>query len=172
MAISGSLIGEAWSTLGIYLNPSVLYRTYEQFLCAIGGLFLALALLLHGSLLSHASRVYLSFLFLIIVFTTSFPTTSASVTPAELLYPVIVVIDGKLLAIILIFPEFSSNFLCGTTNESLNETSRALTMGRQYLLGTDSPRRVVGAFIKPSNPFRQNPRKSLSVSTAAKVYLR
>lgn len=134
LALAGALLGLAWSTFGLYLsgliiesNPSAAY--------AVRGLFLVIAMIIHGFLRSYAPRLFLFVVLLIIPSLVTMLSTTKQVTTAgvtEILYPILIA-TGVLLAVnLLIFPEFSSSFLGQLTIEALNDTAIALEKAGCY----------------------------------------
>ncbi|KAH8804660.1 hypothetical protein F5884DRAFT_796815 [Xylogone sp. PMI_703] len=138
LAISGTLLGTAWSTLGLYLS-SLIFETNRPAAYTIRGIFLAIALLFHGLLRSHTPRLFIFVLLLVIVSVVSLTGTSTEVTRVgvtTLLYPILTASAILLAVNTLIFPEFSSGFLGTTTIETLNETVEVLRDAGQYFLDT------------------------------------
>jgi hypothetical protein len=136
LAVSGTLVGIGWSMFGLYLS-SLVYNTNAPAAYAIRGLFLAIALLLHGFLRSHTPRLFLFVLLLIIVSVVSLTSTATAVTKVsvtQLLYPILTAVGLLLLINLFIFPEFSSSFLGVTTIETLGETVSALRDAGKYFV--------------------------------------
>ena len=138
LVLGGTLLGVAWSALGIYLgslvipgNPSAAY--------AIRGGFLAIAVMVHGFLRSGTPRLFILVLLLIIVSVVSLTSTATAVTPGlatQILYPVLLAAGVIVLVNLSIFPEFSSSFLGQMTIETLNDTSKALEDAGRYFTYT------------------------------------
>ena len=137
LALSGTLVGLSWSTLGLYLS-SLLIRENAQAAYAIRALFLILAVLLHGFLRSRTPRLFVFVLLLIICSVVSLTSTATTVTKlgvTQILYPILLAIGVIILVNISIFPEFSSRFLGQTTINTLDETAKALKNAGDYFVG-------------------------------------
>lgn len=139
LVLGGTLLGLAWSTLGIYLgslvmpdNPAVAYT--------IRGTFLAIATIFHGFIRSQAPRLFI-FVFLLIIVSvvtlTSVATAVTRVAVTQILYPIFIAAGIILLINLLVFPEFSSSYLGETTIETLNEIATVLRKAGQYFTGID-----------------------------------
>jgi uncharacterized membrane protein YgaE (UPF0421/DUF939 family) len=138
LAISGTLVGIGWSTFGIYLS-SLIYESNPPAAYTIRGLFLVVALLMHGFLRSHTPRLFIFVLLLIIVSVVSLTSTATLVSKTSvtlLLYPILTASGVLLLVNTLVFPEFSSSFLGITTIETLGETVGALRGAGKYFVTT------------------------------------
>lgn len=138
LALSGTILGTAWSTLGLYLS-SLVYDGNRPAAYTIRGIFLAVAVVFHGLLRSHTPRLFIFVLLLVIVSVVTLTGTSTSVTRigvTQLLYPIFTASGILLLVNTLIFPEFSSGFLGTTTIETLNETVGTLRDAAQYFIDT------------------------------------
>ena len=136
LAVSGTLLGVAWSTFGVYLS-SLVYKTNAPAAYTIRGLFLVVALLMHGFLRSHTPRLFIFVLLLIIVSVVSLTSTATAVSKTSittLLYPILTAAGVLLLVNTLVFPEFSSAFLGRTTIETLGETVGALRDAGKYFV--------------------------------------
>ena len=128
-----------WSNLGLYLssltieaNPSAAY--------AIRGLFLTVALLVHGFLRSYAPRLFVALVLLIIVSVVNMLSTARQVTTTgvtQILYPVLIATGVILLVNLFIFPEFSSSFLGQKTIETLSDIAVALERAGYYFTHSD-----------------------------------
>ncbi|KAE9363848.1 hypothetical protein N431DRAFT_432020 [Stipitochalara longipes BDJ] len=136
LAISGTLVGIGWSTFGLYLS-SLVYHYNPPAAYTIKGLFLVVALMVHGFLRSHTPRLFIFVLLLIIVDVVGLTSTATAVTKlgvTQLLYPILTASGVLLLINTLIFPEFSSGFLGVTTIETLGETVGALRDAGKYFI--------------------------------------
>jgi Fusaric acid resistance protein-like/Aromatic acid exporter family member 2/Putative ER transporter, 6TM, N-terminal len=136
LAISGTLVGIGWSSFGVYLS-SLVYRHDPPAAYTIKGLFLVVALMVHGFLRSHTPRLFIFVLLLVIVDVVSLTSTATAVTKigvTQLLYPILTASGVLLLVNTLIFPEFSSGFLGVTTIETLGETVGALRDAGKYFI--------------------------------------
>ncbi|TVY91041.1 putative membrane protein [Lachnellula willkommii] len=136
LAISGTLVGVAWSTFGLYLS-SLIYSTDKPAAYTIRGVFLVFALMLHGFLRSHTPRLFIFVLLLVIVSVVSLTSTATHVTTmavTQLLYPILTAAGVLILVNVLVFPEFSSGFLGATTIETLGETVEALRDTGRYFV--------------------------------------
>ncbi|TAQ90015.1 hypothetical protein B7494_g1642 [Chlorociboria aeruginascens] len=136
MAVMGTLIGCGWSMLGIFLS-GLIYDHDSPAAYTIRGIFFVIALLFHGFLRSHTPRLWIFVLLFIIICSVSLTTTATHVTTAavtQLLYPILSSTAVLLLVNILVFPEFSSDFLGITTIETLGETVGALRDAGSYFI--------------------------------------
>ena len=134
LALGGSLVGVAWSSLGIYLGSLVIYRdspaTYTM-----RGIFLAVAMMVHGFLRSGTPRLFIFVLLLIIVSVVTLTSTATAFTPVlvtQILYPIMMAAGVIILVNLCVFPEFSSSFLGQMTIETLNDTAKALDDAGRY----------------------------------------
>jgi len=136
LAVSGSLVGIAWSSFGLYLS-SLVYGHNPPAAYTIKGLFLVVALMVHGFLRSHTPRLFIFVLLLVIVVVVGLTSTATAVTKlgvTQLLYPILTASGVLLLVNTLVFPEFSSGFLGVTTIETLGETVCALRDAGKYFI--------------------------------------
>lgn len=138
LALSGTMLGVAWSMLALYLS-SLIYHSNPQAAFTIRGIFLAIALLFHGILRSHTPRLFLMVLLLVIVTVVSTTSTATAVTTlsvTQLVYPIVTASVVLLAVNTLVFPEFSSSFLGITTIETLGETVSALRDAGRYFIAS------------------------------------
>ncbi|KAN0104840.1 Protein of unknown function (DUF2422) domain containing protein [Hyaloscypha variabilis] len=136
LALSGTLVGVGWSTFGLYLS-SLVYHHNPPAAYTIKGLFLVVALMVHGFLRSHTPRLFIFVLLLIIIDVVGLTSTATVVTKlgvTQLLYPILTASGVLLLVNTLVFPEFSSGFLGVTTIETLGETVGALRDAGKYFI--------------------------------------
>ncbi|KAI9808428.1 MAG: hypothetical protein M1827_007247 [Pycnora praestabilis] len=136
LAVSGTILGVAWSIFGIYLSSLVIANNAPA-AYAIRGVFLAIALMIHGFLRSHTPRLFTLVLLLIIVSVVSLTSPAVSVTSTlatQILYPILTAVGVLLLVNISIFPEFSSGFIGETTIETLDETVHTLKDAGVYFV--------------------------------------
>lgn len=141
LTIIGTLLGTAWSTLGIYLS-SLIYETDSPAAYTIKGIFLVVAVLFHGFLRSHTPRLFIMVLLMLIVCVVSLTGTSVAVTTTmvtTLLYPILTATAVLLIVNLCVFPEFSSSFLGKTTIETLGETIGAVRDAGKYFIFTNMP---------------------------------
>jgi uncharacterized membrane protein YgaE (UPF0421/DUF939 family) len=139
LTLLGTLIGTAWSTLGIYLS-SLIYGTNEPAAYTIKGLFLVVVVFSHGFLRSHTPRLFVMVLLMIIVSVVSLTGQTVAVSSTlitTLLYPILTAAGILLIVNIFVFPEFSSSFLGIITIETLGETVRALRDAGKYFIQPD-----------------------------------
>ena len=142
LVLSGTLLGVAWSTLGIYLG-SVVIKEYPPAAYAIRAIFLAVVVLFHGYLRSKTPRLFIFVLLLVIVSVVSLTSTAKVVNPlsaTNILYPILIAAGCIMLVNICIFPEFSSRYLGQMTLDTLNDTVKALGDAGTYFV---EPKRVV-----------------------------
>lgn len=136
LAVSGTILGLAWSLFGVYLGSLVVDR-YPPAAYAIRGLFLAIATLFHGFLRSRTPRLFIFVLLLIIICVVSLVSTAKTVTTGEatqILYPILIAAGCIVVINLCIFPEFSSRFLGQTTIDTLCETAKALEDAGRYFI--------------------------------------
>jgi hypothetical protein len=136
LAIAGTLIGTGWSILGVYLSSLVFsYDAPSAF--TIKGVFLAIALLVHGFLRSHSPRLFILVLLLVIVSVVNLTSTATAVSKTmatQILYPILTAVGVLLLINTCVFPEFSAPFLGITTIDTLGETVGALRDAGSYFI--------------------------------------
>lgn len=140
LVLAGTSLGVAWSTLGVYLGSLVILENPPA-AYAIRGIFLVLAALFHGYLRSRTPRLFIFVLLLIICSTVTLVSTAKAVTPVgatQILYPILVAAGVLTIVNVLVFPEFSSDFLGKTTVETLNETAKALEDAGNYFIAAES----------------------------------
>jgi len=136
LALAGTLVGLAWSTLAVYLS-SLVYEDNAPAAYTIKGIFLAISILFHGILRSHTPRLFIFVLLLVIVSVVSLTSTAVTVTTSfitQLLYPICIATGVLLIVNITVFPEFSSSFLGITTIETLGETIGVLRDAGEYFV--------------------------------------
>jgi hypothetical protein len=136
LALAGTLIGVAWSTLGVYLS-SLLFSHDVPAAYAVKGVFLAVALLVHGFLRSYSPRLFIFVLLLIIVCVVNLTGTATAISRmmvTQILYPILTAVGILLLVNVAIFPEFSARFLGITTIDTLGETVGALRDAGNYFI--------------------------------------
>ena len=141
LAVSGSLLGIGWSMFGLYLS-SLVYHTNTPAAYTIRGLFLAVALMVHGFLRSHTPRLFIFVLLLVIVSVVSLTSVATEVSKTsvtQLLYPILTAAGVLLLVNTCVFPEFSSSFLGITTIETLGDTVGSLRDAGKYFIATVEP---------------------------------
>ena len=136
LVLSGTILGVAWSILGIYLG-SLVIRENPSAAYAIRALFLAVVVLIHGYLRSKTPRLFIFVLLLIIVSVVSLTSTAEVVTPitaTNILYPILTAAGCITLVNVCIFPEFSSRYLGQMTLDTLNDTVKALGDAGAYFV--------------------------------------
>ena len=146
LTLSGALLGLAWSNLGLYLS-SLIIGSNPNAAYAIRGLFLTIALMVHGFLRSYAPRLFVAVVLLIIVSVVNLLTTAKQVTSAgvtQILYPVLIATGVILVVNLLVFPEFSSRFLGQMTIETLNDTAVALEKAGYYFTHSRNQEAEIG----------------------------
>ena len=136
LVLSGTVLGVAWSVLGIYLG-SLVIEEYPPAAYAIRAIFLAAVVLFHGYLRSKTPRLFIFVLLLVIVSVVSLTSTAKAVTPlsaTNILYPILIAAGCITLVNICIFPEFSSRYLGQMTLDTLNDTVKALGDAGTYFV--------------------------------------
>jgi len=136
LALGGTIVGVAWSLFGVYLGALVILSNPPA-AYAIRGMFLAIALLVHGFLRSHTPRLFLFVLLLIIVSVVLLTSPAQQVTgllATQILYPILMATGVILLVNICIFPEFTSAFMGQMTIETLNDIANSLRDAGGYFI--------------------------------------
>ena len=136
LVLSGTLLGVAWSTLGVYLG-SLVIKENPPAAYGIRGIFLAVVVLVHGYLRSRTPRLFIFVLLLIIVSVVTLTSTAKVVTPlavTNILYPILIAAGCITLVNVCIFPEFSSRYLGQMTLDTLNDTVKALGDAGSYFV--------------------------------------
>ena len=142
LILSGTLLGTAWSILGIYLGSLVIHK-YPQAAYAIRGIFLAIATMFHGFLRSGTPRLYKMVLLMLIVCIVSLTSAATAVTKiiaTQILYPILMAIGVILVISLFVLPEFSSAFLGQKTIEALDEAAKTLANAGTYFLDASDPK--------------------------------
>lgn len=137
LAVSGTVLGVAWSTLGLYLG-SLVVKDNPPAAYTIRASFLMIATLLHGYLRSRAPRLFIFVLLMIISSVVTLTSTATAVTTVgvtQILYPMLIAVGIAIVVNISLFPEFSSRFLGQTTIDTLDETAKALEDAGNYFIG-------------------------------------
>ena len=151
LVLSGTILGVAWSLLGIYL-ASLVIKEDPPAAYAIRAIFLAVVVLLHGYLRSKTPRLFVFVLLLVIVSVVSLTSTTkavTSITATNILYPILIAAGCLTLVNVCIFPEFSSRYLGQTTLDTLNDVFKALEDAGSYFV--ESKRVVATNSVKTSN---------------------
>ncbi|OBT59417.1 hypothetical protein VE04_00606 [Pseudogymnoascus sp. 24MN13] len=141
LTILGTLLGAAWSVLGVYLS-SLVYHYNVPAAFTIKGVFLTLAVLFHGYLRSHTPRLFLGVLLMLIVVVVTLTNPAKAVTVGlvtAILYPILTAVGILLIVNVTIFPEFSSSFLGITTIETLSQTVSTLRDANSYFVAILDP---------------------------------
>ncbi len=136
LILLGAFVGIAWSVLGLYLSSLVIDSDVEA-AYAIRAVFFALAVIFHGFLRSSMPRLFLFVFLLLLVSLTILTGTATSVSTSmvtQMLYPILTGAAIVILANILVFPEFSSDYLGNTTIETLCETVKCLQDAGNWFL--------------------------------------
>ena len=136
LVLSGTLLGVAWSALGIYLG-SLVIKENPPAAYAIRAIFLAVVVLFHGYLRSKTPRLFIFVLLMLIVSVVSLTSTAKVVAPqsvTNILYPILIAAGCITLVNICIFPEFSSRYLGQMTLDTLNDTTKALRDAGTYFV--------------------------------------
>ena len=151
LVLSGTILGVAWSLLGIYL-ASLVIKENPPAAYAIRAIFLAVVVLLHGYLRSKTPRLFVFALLLVIVSVVSLTSTTkavTSITATNILYPILIAAGCLTLVNVCIFPEFSSRYLGQTTLDTLNDAFKALEDAGAYFV--ESKRLVDRNSVTTSN---------------------
>ncbi|KAL8629599.1 hypothetical protein Q9189_004667 [Teloschistes chrysophthalmus] len=147
LVLAGSSLGLAWSLFGLYLSSLVL-RTNAPAAYSIRGVFLAVALIVHGFLRSKTPRLFVALLLLAIVSVVSLTSTAtaiSSVSVTQILYPILLAAGVILIVNLFLLPEFSATFLGDTTIETLHDVADALHDAGQYFTFLSGPEKQTRA---------------------------
>ncbi|KND92922.1 putative membrane protein [Tolypocladium ophioglossoides CBS 100239] len=135
MILFGSLLGLAWSLLGLYLsslvddvNPLASYT--------IRALFLLVCVLLHGYVRSSSPRLF-NFVFFLLVaalLTIQLPSTATASLFTTIYIPILLGGGVLLVVNLAIFPELSSSYLGSSTINTLSETVDTLTRATHWFV--------------------------------------
>lgn len=137
--VSGTLVGTAWGSLGLYLSSLVVDRS-EDAAFAIRGLFLFIAIIFHGYYRSSTPKLFPHLFFLLM---TSFIVLSGKSTNistsivTSILYPVLTANGILLLFGLGLFPESSSSFLGTSTINILSDSVDALSKATTWFVESD-----------------------------------
>ena len=134
LVLLGALLGLAWSLLGLYL-ASLTIAADPPSAYAIRGVFLAVAVIIHGYFRSYAPRLWVGLLLLVLVSIITLLSTAKQVTrvtATQILYPVLSGAAIILFVNLSVFPEFSSSFLGQVTIETLDDAATALKNAGLY----------------------------------------
>lgn len=143
LVIIGTSLGTAWSTLGLYLG-SLLISSNAPAAYTVRGIFLAIALLLHGFFRSHTPRIFLGTVLFIIPNVVSLvaPTKTLTATNVtQIIYPIFMAVGILLIVNVIVFPEFSSSYLGGTVTGGLQEIASVLRQSGEYFTQIKGPKR-------------------------------
>ncbi|KAH8894056.1 hypothetical protein GQ53DRAFT_839737 [Thozetella sp. PMI_491] len=161
--LAGLIVGEAWSLLGLFLSSLI----YDENLAAaytIRAIFVLIAVVFHGYLRSHSPRL---FLFVLLVLITSFTTLMGTqthvslATATNIIYPILTTLAILLLVNIIVFPEFSSDYLGTVTIDTLGQTEAALKLATEWFV---EPAAEQGASRRGSSGSKAEDEKSESSS--------
>ncbi len=155
LALGGTLLGVAWSTLGIYLGSLVIHHNPPAAYAIRGG-FLVIAMMMHGFLRSGTPRLFIFVLLLVIVSVVSLTSTATAVTAVlatQIIYPILIAAGVIVLVNLCIFPEFSSSFLGQMSIETLNDTAKALEGAGRYFTYTNQI--LEGDFVGKPKTFQE-----------------
>ena len=136
LLLLGTSLGLAWSILGLYLSSLTISRNPPS-AYALKGVFLAVAVMVHGFLRSYAPRLFPGLILLVIVSAVTLLSTAKQVTQVavtQILYPILIGAGVIMLVNLFIFPEFSSSFLGQVTIETLFDVAKALENAGHYFL--------------------------------------
>ena len=127
MILFGSLLGLAWSMLGLYLS-SLVELSNPPAAYTIRALFLLVCVLLHGFVRSHSPRLFNFVLFLLVaaLLTIQLPSHSTTALITNIYIPILLGGGVLLLVNIAVFPELSSSYLGSSTIEALSKTADTL----------------------------------------------
>lgn len=153
LAVSGTVLGVAWSLLGLYLG-SLVIKDNPPAAYAIRGAFLAIVVLIHGYLRSRTPRLFIFVLLLIIVSVVTLISTAKAVTTVgatQILYPILIAVGCIILVNLCVFPEFSSRFLGQMTIDTLSDTAKALENAGHYFVEAEASTAVANNDSQPDS---------------------
>lgn len=136
MVIFGSLLGLAWSLLGLYLS-SLVVQDSQPAAYTIRALFFLVTVLFHGLVRSSSPRLFVFVLLALIASTQVLLGASPVVTKkvfTTVYYPILAG-AGILLAVnLFIFPELSSSYLGSSTIDTLEQTVDTLNRATHWFI--------------------------------------
>lgn len=137
--VSGTLVGTAWGSLGLYLSSLVVDRS-EDAAFAIRGLFLFLAIVFHGYYRSSTPKLFPHLFFLLMtsfIVLTGKSTNISTTIVTSMLYPVLTANGILFLFGLGLFPEFSSRFLGTATINILSDSVDALSKATTWFVASE-----------------------------------
>lgn len=135
MILFGSLLGLAWSLLGLHLS-SLLEDTNPPASYTIRALFLLVCVLIHGYVRSSSPRLFNLVFFLLVValLTVQLPSTATASLFTTIYVPILLGGGVLLLVNLAIFPELSSSYLGSSTINTLSDTIDTLTRATHWFV--------------------------------------
>lgn len=130
MILLGAFLGVVWSLLGLFL-ANLVVDTNRSAAYTVRGVFLAVAVLLHGFVRSYSPRLFNFVLFMLVTVITTLqvPTNSTVFLFTNIYVPVLLGGAVSLGANLALFPELSSSYLgsssIATISEAMDTLSRA-----------------------------------------------
>ena len=131
LTLSGSLVGTAWGSLGLYLSSLVVGSNKDAGF-AIRAIFLLIAIVYHAYVRSSSPKLFAHVFFLVMASTIILAGSATHLTTkivTSIIYPVLTANGINLFFNITVFPQFSSSFLGTSTinilSESVDTLSRA-----------------------------------------------
>ncbi|PNY29370.1 membrane protein, partial [Tolypocladium capitatum] len=135
MILFGSLLGLAWSLLGLYLS-SLVEAVSPPASYALRALFLLVCVLLHGYVRSSSPRMF-NFVFFLLVaalLAIQLPSTATASLFTTIYIPILLGGGVLLVVNLAIFPELSSSYLGSSTINTLSETMDTLTRATHWFV--------------------------------------
>lgn len=136
LTLSGSIVGTAWGSLGLYLS-SLVVESNESAAYAIRAVFLLLAIVCHAYIRSSSPKLFAHVFFLIIACTLLLAGSATHLTAraaTSILYPILTAIGINLFFNITVFPEFSSRFLGTSTIKILSDSVDTLSRATEWFV--------------------------------------
>ncbi|POR33031.1 Putative membrane protein [Tolypocladium paradoxum] len=150
LILLGSLLGLAWSLLGLYLS-SLVEGINPPASFTIRALFLLVCVLLHGYVRSSSPRLsnFVFFLLVTALLTIQLPSTATASLFTTIYIPILLGGGVLLVVNLAIFPELSSSYLGSSTINTLSETVDTLTRATHWFVtpGGDVEETRLGAAL-------------------------
>lgn len=136
LTLSGSIVGTAWGSLGLYLSSLVVGSNVSA-AYAIRALFLLFAIVYHAYVRSSSPKLFAHVFFLVMACTLILAGSSTHLTAkavTSIVYPILTAIGINLFFNITVFPEFSSSFLGTSTINILSESVDTLSRATSWFM--------------------------------------
>ena len=142
MILLGAFLGVVWSLLGLFL-ANLVVDTNRSAAYTVRGVFLLVAVLLHGFVRSYSPRLFNFVLFMLVtvITTLQFPTDATVSLFSSIYVPVLLGGAVSLGANLALFPELSSSYLGSSSIVTISEAMDTLSRATYWFTtpGGDSP---------------------------------